>query len=87
MRERLAEPQAQRERDALLVCAHSRPDWDRLGMGRWGGVPLRGVLAAGFDLEAHDPSVTDVVMEAVDGYRQVLPHGATGHHTVTVTAR
>lgn len=62
-----------RERDSLMVCVHNRLGWDRLGHQRWTGVDLPTVFAAvGVQLPA-DPSGIDVVMEAVDGYRQVLP--------------
>ena len=61
-----------RERDALLVCVHQRAGWDRLGQQRWTGLPLADVLAA-CDAMPSDPDGVDLVMEAVDGYRQVLP--------------
>lgn len=61
-----------RERDAVLVCVHNRLGWDRLGQQRWGGVALSDVLAAA-GLAGADAAVNDVVMTAVDGYRQVLP--------------
>ncbi len=61
------------ERDALLICVHNRLGWDRLGHQRWTGLPVADVFAAAGvpfpdDLDGHD-----LVMEAVDGYRQVMP--------------
>ncbi|GAB2775730.1 hypothetical protein GCM10027020_31190 [Nocardioides salsibiostraticola] len=62
-----------RERDALLICIHNRLGWDRLGHQRWTGVDLPALFEAlGVELPA-DLSGTDLVMEAVDGYKQVLP--------------
>lgn len=62
-----------RERDALLICIHNRLGWDRLGHQRWTGVDLPALFEAlGVELP-RDPSGTDLVMEAVDGYRQVIP--------------
>lgn len=64
---------ASRERDALLVCVHQRLGWDRLGHQRWTGIPIADLFAAsGVKLPA-DTATVDLVMEAVDGYRQVLP--------------
>lgn len=61
-----------RERDALLVCVHNRPAWDRLGQQRWTGVPVGEVLGTVAALPAH-PERYDLVTEALDGYRQVIP--------------
>ncbi len=62
-----------RERDALMVCVHNRLGWDRLGHQRWTGLPVADVFAAaGIDLPTDAPR-HDLVMEAVDGYRQVMP--------------
>lgn len=62
-----------RERDALLVCVHNRLGWDRLGHQRWTGIDLRQVFdTLGVEIP-DDTSAVDLVMEAVDGYRQVLP--------------
>ncbi len=61
------------ERDALLACVHQRLGWDRLGYQRWTGIPVGDLFAAaGVELPA-DTTTVDLVMEAVDGYRQVLP--------------
>lgn len=60
------------ERDAALVCVHNRPGWDRLGQQRWTGVSIEEVLAAA-DAFPEDPGATDLVMEAADGYTQVIP--------------
>ena len=61
-----------RERDALLVCVHNRPGWDRLGQQRWTGVPIADVLTSAGTLP-ENAADHDLIMEAVDGYRQVLP--------------
>ncbi len=62
-----------RERDSLMVCVHNRLGWDRLGHQRWTGVDLPTVFdTLGVELP-DDPSGIDLVMEAVDGFRQVLP--------------
>jgi DMSO/TMAO reductase YedYZ molybdopterin-dependent catalytic subunit len=62
-----------RERDALLVCVHNRLGWDRLGHQRWTGAPVADVVAAaGFELP-DDLAGHDLVSEAVDGYRHVMP--------------
>ncbi len=66
-----------RHRHALLACVHNRLGWDRLGQSTWTGVPVGDVLAAA-DLVDHEAAGTrglDLVMTAVDGYRQVLPLG------------
>lgn len=62
-----------RERDGLLVCVHNRLGWDRLGHQRWTGLPVTDVFtAAGLELP-DDRDDHDLVMEATDGYRQVMP--------------
>lgn len=60
------------ERDAVLVCVHNRPGWDRLGQQRWTGVPIGDVLRLAGELPDH-PERHDLITTAVDGYRQVLP--------------
>lgn len=62
-----------RERDAVLVCVHDRPGWDRLGNQRWTGVPLVEVLRAAGALAPGEEGEVDIVLGAVDGYAQVLP--------------
>ena len=61
-----------RERDALLVCVHNRPGWDRLGQQRWTGIPIREVLETAAPLPEH-PDHYDLVTGALDGYEQVIP--------------
>ena len=63
-----------RHRHALLACVHNRLGWDRIGQSTWTGVPVRDVLAAANALDHSTPvHDLDLVMTAVDGYRQVLP--------------
>lgn len=61
-----------RERDALLVCVHNRPGWDRLGQQRWCGIPIGEVLETAGPLPGR-PEHFDLVTEALDGYEQVIP--------------
>ncbi len=68
----LAELSAQAEEfDAVMVCIHNPVGGQRVGNGRWLGVPLRTVL------ERADPSAraTTLVTRAVDGFTASLPVG------------
>lgn len=55
--------------DAVMVCIHNPVGGDRVGNGRWTGVPLRSVI------ERADPSAhaTTLVTRAVDGFTASLP--------------
>ncbi|WP_323791479.1 molybdopterin-dependent oxidoreductase [Nocardioides sp.] len=62
-------------RHALLACVHNRLGWDRIGQSTWTGVPVGEVLSAAhvIDRDSAPGHGLDLVMTAVDGYRQVLP--------------
>jgi DMSO/TMAO reductase YedYZ molybdopterin-dependent catalytic subunit len=57
------------EFDAAMVCVHNRLGWDRLGNGRWLGVPLTRIL------EKAAPTTNDghLVTQAVDGWDCSIP--------------
>ncbi|MET9225620.1 molybdopterin-dependent oxidoreductase [Lentzea sp. NPDC003310] len=55
------------EFDAAMVCVHNRLGWDRLGNGRWLGVPLARLL----DEAAPDDGL--LVTQAVDGWDCSIP--------------
>lgn len=57
------------EFDAAMVCVHNRLGWDRLGNGRWLGVPLAEIL------ERAAPTTRDghLVTQAVDGWDCAIP--------------
>jgi DMSO/TMAO reductase YedYZ molybdopterin-dependent catalytic subunit len=63
------------ERDLLMICVHNPVGGDRMGCARWTGVPLAalldraGVPAAGTQFGGGGW----LVVEAVDGYSNVLP--------------
>ncbi|MGI5506429.1 molybdopterin-dependent oxidoreductase [Lentzea sp. CA-135723] len=57
------------EFDAAMVCVHNRLGWDRLGNGRWLGVPLAEVL----DRAAPTTENGFLVTQAVDGWDCSVP--------------
>ncbi|MCV7153579.1 molybdopterin-dependent oxidoreductase [Mycolicibacterium pyrenivorans] len=55
--------------DAVMVCVHNPVGGDRVGNGRWLGVPLQTILTRA-DASAH---ATTLVTRAVDGFTTSLP--------------
>ncbi len=62
------------ERDMLMICVHNPVGGDRMGCARWTGIAVADLLdraGAGADAAAGDDRW--LVVEAVDGYSNVLP--------------
>jgi DMSO/TMAO reductase YedYZ molybdopterin-dependent catalytic subunit len=67
------------ERDLLLVCVHNPVGGDRMGCARWTGIAVSDLL----DRAGVDPASGDdrwLVVEAVDGYCNVLPLAEAREH-------
>ncbi|MDX8053699.1 molybdopterin-dependent oxidoreductase [Lentzea sp. BCCO 10_0798] len=68
------------EFDAAMVCVHNRLGWDRLGNGRWLGVPFARILdeAAPTTRDGH------LVTQAVDGWDCSIPLDEVRHGYVVL---